>query len=368
MGQDVDGLAVDLPDPFRGHDLRGSPCGDHPAPGEQGGAIPVGQCGVQIVQDERHGRSRVRALAGDPQDVLLMAQVEGGRGLVQQQDADILCQHARQSDARALTARERAHGAVAQSGHVGRSECRIDEVVVSVFSRCARPRSAPHPHYLFDGEGEGDVVLLQENRPLSCQILGGNRADGSSVELDRSGCGNDVPRKHSEQCRLAGAIGSDERVDLSRAQFEAGVLQDRRDAAGQTQGGASVAEPGVRFAEFTVPSLEVVDGAITLDAVPATLTDAGAAAFGTYPRGEELDPISAIIPVTADCLTGAPAAADEPVAAVEGAAEDVASTSDPAPVWPWIAGGVGLLAVIVVAGVLIGRRGGAASGTGVDDD
>jgi hypothetical protein len=140
------------------------------------------------------------------------------------------------------------------------------------------------------------------------------------------------------------------------------------DVAGQTQGGASVAEPGVRFAEFTVPSLGVVDGAITLDAVPATLTDAGAAAFGTYPRGEELDPISAIIPVTADCLTGAPAAADEPVAAVEGAAEDVASTSDPAPVWPWIAGGVGLLAVIVVAGVLIGRRRGAASGTGVDDN
>ena len=140
------------------------------------------------------------------------------------------------------------------------------------------------------------------------------------------------------------------------------------DVAGQTQDGASVSETGVRFAEFAVPSLEVVDGAITLDAVPATLTDAGAAAFGTYSSGEELDPLSAVIPVTTDCITAAPAVADEPADAAPVTTEDAASATDAAPVWPWIAGGVGLLAVIVAAGVLVARRRGSDAAPGAHDD
>ncbi|MBD3751820.1 MAG: HtaA domain-containing protein [Micrococcales bacterium] len=124
----------------------------------------------------------------------------------------------------------------------------------------------------------------------------------------------------------------------------------------------------MRFAQFAVPSLEVEDGAITLDAVPATLTDAGAAAFGTYPSGEQLDPVSAVIPVTADCVTAAPAVAEEPADAAPLTTEDAASSSPEAPVWPWIAGGIGLLAVIVAAGVLIARRRGSDAGPGTHDD
>jgi hypothetical protein len=111
-----------------------------------------------------------------------------------------------------------------------------------------------------------------------------------------------------------------------------------------------------------------VDGAITLDAVPATLTDAGAAAFGTYSSGEELDPLSAVIPVTTDCITAAPAVADEPADAAPVTTEDAASATDAAPVWPWIAGGVGLLAVIVAAGVLVARRRGSDAAPGAHDD
>ena len=43
--------------------------------------------------------------------------------------------------------------------------------------------------------------------------------------------------------------------------------------------------------------LLAASGAVVLDALPATLTDAGAAAFGTYPAGEELDPVSAVLPL-----------------------------------------------------------------------
>jgi len=140
------------------------------------------------------------------------------------------------------------------------------------------------------------------------------------------------------------------------------------DVTGQTQDGASVSETGVRFAQFAVPSLEVVDGAITLDALPTTLTDAGAAAFGTYSSGEQLDPVSAVIPVTSDCVTAAPAVVEEPADAALVTTEEAASSADAAPVWPWIAGGVGLLAVIVAAGVLVARRRGSDAAPGTHDD
>jgi len=129
------------------------------------------------------------------------------------------------------------------------------------------------------------------------------------------------------------------------------------DITGTTQDGAAVAAEGVRFAEFALGDLEIVDGQLVLDALPATLTDAGSAAFGTYAAGEELDPVSATIPVDAAC--GATAVAEEePAAAPAGDAEvEAISDTAEAPVWPWLlGGGILLLAAGVLAGVLIGRR------------
>lgn len=169
--------------------------------------------------------------------------------------------------------------------------------------------------------------------------------------------------------RFTGHDGAlDTTISNARLEFAGDTGYLVVDVAGHTQDGASVAETGVRFAEFTVPSLEVMDGAIALDAVPVTLTDAGAAAFGTYPSGEELDPISAVIPVTADCVTAVPAEAEEPVDAAPVTTAEAAASADAAPVWPWIAGGIGLLAVLVAAGVLVARRRGSDAGSGPDGD
>lgn len=129
------------------------------------------------------------------------------------------------------------------------------------------------------------------------------------------------------------------------------------DVSGTTQSGDQVDQEGVRFAEFDLTGVAAVDGVLTLDAVPATLTGSGAAAFGTYAAGEALDPVSAVIPVGADCGAAAPepqANADAVVAevAVQNAADD-----GEAPVWPWILGSLLVIAVAVTAGVLISRRG-----------
>jgi hypothetical protein len=129
------------------------------------------------------------------------------------------------------------------------------------------------------------------------------------------------------------------------------------DVTGTTQDGASVDQQGVRLAEFALGDAAVVDGVLSLDAVPTSLTEAGAAAFGTYAAGEALDPVTAVIPVNADCGVVAPAADEsdsEATAAVSAATAPASSQG--APAWPWIVSGLVVVALAAAGGVLIVRR------------
>ncbi|MCC2032931.1 HtaA domain-containing protein [Microbacterium allomyrinae] len=137
------------------------------------------------------------------------------------------------------------------------------------------------------------------------------------------------------------------------------------DVSGTTQAGEPVTAEGIRFAEFALPDLELTDDGLVLDTLPATLTAAGAAAFGTYPAGEELDPVSAVLPLTADCAVDAVAVdADVPVAeAAE--IEAVSAESSDAPVWPWAVGGIALVLVIgALVWIVVSRRRATAGGSG----
>ncbi|WAA66609.1 HtaA domain-containing protein [Microbacterium oxydans] len=128
------------------------------------------------------------------------------------------------------------------------------------------------------------------------------------------------------------------------------------DVTGTTQGGESIDQKGVRLAEFALGDAAVVDGKLTLDAIPATLTDAGAAAFGTYAAGEALDPVTAVIPVNADCGVAEEKPDAEPEVAAAVTAETEPAESEGAPVWPWIVGGLVVVALAATGGVLIARR------------
>jgi hypothetical protein len=132
------------------------------------------------------------------------------------------------------------------------------------------------------------------------------------------------------------------------------------DIAGTTQDGAAVAETGVRLAEFAVPADAVQDGAFVLDAVPAALTAAGSAAFGSYPAGEELDPVSATLPMADGCdaPAAAPTVAEEAAAAggPEETAMIAADADAPAPAWPWIAGGAAALVLAAAVILVLARR------------
>ncbi|WP_170245456.1 HtaA domain-containing protein [Microbacterium saccharophilum] len=127
------------------------------------------------------------------------------------------------------------------------------------------------------------------------------------------------------------------------------------DVSGATQSGVEASEKDVRFAEFPLGELTVEEGVLALSGVPATLTEAGAAAFGTYGAGEELDPITARIPVPADCTVAAVPATDDGGAAAAAAAPAQADADESAaPVWPWTLGGLVLLVAVVA--VVVARR------------
>lgn len=127
------------------------------------------------------------------------------------------------------------------------------------------------------------------------------------------------------------------------------------DVHGTTQDGAAVEQSAVEFAELDLDAVTATGegDTRTWTDVPATLTAAGSAAFGTYPGGEALDPIT--LTVTAEGCASAPA----PTASPEetGAPIDDVATSSGWPLWATILIVVlVLLAIAVLVAVLLRRR------------
>lgn len=73
------------------------------------------------------------------------------------------------------------------------------------------------------------------------------------------------------------------------------------DVQGDTQGGETVNRTGVEFAAIDLNAAKTGNsgGELEFADAPATLTAAGSVAFGTYPEGEALDPVT--IAFTAVC-------------------------------------------------------------------
>jgi hypothetical protein len=121
------------------------------------------------------------------------------------------------------------------------------------------------------------------------------------------------------------------------------------DVSGPTMEGDEVSVLETEFADvdLTGQDLTPVDGVITIDEAPTTLTADGEVAFPNYPAGEAFDPVSATLDV-GDCdLTGLPIGGD--------AGDDTTAAGMP---WLALAIAAALIAVaaLVIAVIAVRRR------------
>ena len=124
------------------------------------------------------------------------------------------------------------------------------------------------------------------------------------------------------------------------------------DVSGPTMEGDPVAVTEAPFLALDLAGQDLVpvDGVVTIDAAPATLTEEGAAAFPNYPEGEAFDPVSATIDL-GDCdLTGQPIGTDT-------LGDDPSGPDEPAGGVVWVVLGTIVVAAALVAAIaLIARR------------
>jgi hypothetical protein len=124
------------------------------------------------------------------------------------------------------------------------------------------------------------------------------------------------------------------------------------DVTGDTQSGETVNALGVEFVTLDISGAKTADGVLVITDAPSVLTEAGAAAFGTYPAAEEFDTVSANIPLANCAGTSAPPSDGE-------SESDAVATSAATPGLGWIiwlALGLTVVALIIVTIVIAARR------------
>jgi hypothetical protein len=126
------------------------------------------------------------------------------------------------------------------------------------------------------------------------------------------------------------------------------------DVTGVTSDGTSVDSPGVQFARLDLPAgvLDTRTSALTVDAVPATLTDTGAGLLGGYASGEALDSVSFVLRFSSACSSSSSSSSS----VAPSATPDAVSSPIPVGLLPWLVLALGLVAILVLVGLVLTRR------------
>ena len=165
-----------------------------------------------------------------------------------------------------------------------------------------------------------------------------------------AGTGEVDPALDAGAIEFAGAITFTGHGDILNTTIGNPVIEFRSDGAslladvtGTTQDGEAVDERAVEFVTLDLDGAvgtERSSGNLSITGIPATLTDAGASAFGTYRAGEPFDAVTLDVEFAGECA--------EPAGAG----------------WvPWVAAGLGL-AVVGSLALVFRRRSPAGSGLG----
>ena len=191
--------------------------------------------GVVEVVDGDQGADAL--LAGDAahqlQGLDLVAQVERGGGLVEQQHAGVLAESAGDEGALRLPARELGHrllGDVAESHPHDRV---LDLHAVLRPRGEAEVRGAAQHHRLAHGEVEGGVPGLRHVADDLRQLAATERRGALALDRDGAGPRPVHPGDRLDESGLARAVGAQQGAERAGHHLEGDLVEDRAGAVGE---------------------------------------------------------------------------------------------------------------------------------------
>ena len=226
---DAEGVADEL----GGEQLARRSLRDHPAVGEADHRVAVGGGRVEVVQDPADGQPVLDVQAAhERHDLELVAHVEVGRRLVEQQHAGALGERDGQPGALALAAGQRVDEAVGVARGVGDLQRPGDRLAVggAQAAEAAEVRLAAELDERGDRDAGHRLRALGQQREALGDRAGRERGDVLAVEHDRAGGRAQDAAERAQQRALARAVGSDQRGDPAGRELDVDGLDDRRAA------------------------------------------------------------------------------------------------------------------------------------------
>ncbi len=218
-----------------GEDVARPAVGDDAARVEQ--HHPVGVLGSEREVVHRGDQREPRLAAKEVEQLerlLLMADVERGRRLVEEHDASLLRERPRDDDALPLAARERAEAAVAVREKVEPLErARRDLAIATALLRqAAQMRRSPHEDVFRDRHPRRRRGVLRDDGDDPRQLRALQLPRVAPVERDRAG-ERDESRDRPQQRGLARAVRPDQAEPLAVGDLEVDRRRPLRGSRGR---------------------------------------------------------------------------------------------------------------------------------------
>src|SRR5579883_3028113 len=230
---------VDCAQAFAGERLRGRSIASAPAGLQYQHTISIERRGVEVVQGHDDGHAGLTAQAMKTgEDVRDVAQIQIGRGLIEQHHARLLSHRAGEEDALAFAARDFVNRPVGEFEQIKLSQRRggDGEVVGGFETEGSQMRRAPHQDDLDDRVGKGDQVLLRHDRDRARELAALIALERASENRDRTAGWFEGAGQHAQERGFARTVGSEDRQQLARLRFERDVVQHRASAITRIDG------------------------------------------------------------------------------------------------------------------------------------
>ncbi|KAF5274321.1 hypothetical protein FQR65_LT17040 [Abscondita terminalis] len=222
------------------HDLLGRALGQHMAVADDESMVADAQRLTHVVVGDQHADAARLEKADDALDLDHGDGVDAGKGLVQQDEARLRGQGARNLDAAALAARQRQRRRCAQMVHAQflqqRREALLDDVARQRPALLVPLQLQHGAHVVLDAELAEDRGLLRQiGQSQARALVDGHAAHGLAVDEDLAAIAAHQAHDHVERGGLARAVGTQQAHDLAFFHGQGHILDHLAAAIGFPQ-------------------------------------------------------------------------------------------------------------------------------------